>query len=106
MNTDSSIRPIAARRSNGAVPIGRSTKFGNPYRVSEHVSADVATRLYRMWVWRTEQTALRNAMWHELRGQRLWCPGCKGRNPSTCHGTVIAEVIANGAEKLAARHAA
>ena len=93
--------PIAAKTKDGATYIGRGTPFGNPFRVSDVVSAETAVRAYRLWIWQEAQRPLRNEMMR-LAGRRLFCPGCQGRR-SPCHGQVIAEVIRVGVDLLNAR---
>jgi hypothetical protein len=71
---------------DGAVYVGRPTKFGNPYN-SEAWIAAVAVGRYREWIYRDKQ--LLGQIVNELKGRDLacWCP-----LDQPCHADVLLEV--------------
>lgn len=73
-----------------AVYVGRPTKWGNPFRVSDGLSQTEVVERYRHWIaedaaWQNE---LRGAL-SELRGKDLIC-WCRLRQP--CHADVLIEM--------------
>lgn len=82
---------------DGAVYIGRPTKWGNPFtHIPSGTQAKfvvktrgLAVQAYRNWIMQDEQKDLREAARNELRGKDLVC-WCK---PQACHGEVL-EVVA------------
>lgn len=76
---------------DGAVRVDRRTKFGNPFKVGIHGKQGECVELFRQWIWRKDQIALRRQIRAELRGKDLvcWC------SPLPCHADVLME-IANG----------
>lgn len=75
------------RMPEGAVYVGRPTKWGNPWKVSKTMSADEAVELYRLGLYRESPK-----FFEELRGKDLacWCP-----IDQPCHADVLLR-IANG----------
>ncbi|MBB4212343.1 uncharacterized protein DUF4326 [Rhodothalassium salexigens DSM 2132] len=67
----------------GAVYVGRPTRWGNPYQGAD---PERLARLYREYVARPEQAALREAARRDLRGRDLvcWCP-----LDQPCHADVL-----------------
>ncbi|HYT25922.1 MAG TPA: DUF4326 domain-containing protein [Actinomycetota bacterium] len=86
-------RRVQLRRTNGwrkppdAVVISRPSKWGNPYRVSEHGLLG-ALALYRRHL--TEHPELAEAARRELAGKTLAC-WCRPDQP--CHGDILFEVL-------------
>lgn len=76
-------RTAGWRMPEGAVYVGRPTKFGNPFPVAEYGPAG-AVEQYRLWL--QTQPDLVDAARAELRGRNLacWCP--PGR---PCHADVL-----------------
>lgn len=92
------------RMPAGAVYVGRPTKWGNPYRLSDYrfvthdgrpkrdalAAREMAERDFEMWLeTTTEGLAVRAAARRELRGKRLacWCP-----LGQPCHADVLLEI--------------
>ena len=88
------------RAPEGAVYVGRGTRWGNPWRVSEYVTANVAVEGFRRAIERGGyQTDPDDREWHlmptleairgDLAGKDLlcWCPLDK-----PCHGDVLLEL--------------
>jgi hypothetical protein len=73
----------------GAVYVGRPTKWGNPFVVGRHGVQGECVRLYAEWI-KTQPTLLAAAQ-AELGGRDLvcWCA------PKACHADVLM-AIANG----------
>lgn len=72
------------------VYIGRPSKWGNPFRLSDYGGdRELCLKVYRHWLCRPAQKALRQAARRELAGKRLGC-FCA---PQACHGHVLIEVI-------------
>lgn len=74
----------------GAVYVGRPTKWGNPYTVDEHTSPVYAVNLYREF-WENEIDICPDNQMDidELRGKDLacWCP-----LDQPCHADVLLEL--------------
>jgi Domain of unknown function (DUF4326) len=75
------------RKPTGAVVISRPSRWGNPYRVSEH-GLPGALALYRRHL--REHPELVEAGRRELAGRTLacWCPPDR-----PCHGDILLEVV-------------
>jgi hypothetical protein len=75
------------RKPTGAVVISRPSRWGNPYRVSEH-GLPGALALYRRHL--REHPELVEAARRELAGRTLacWCPPDR-----PCHGDILLEVV-------------
>lgn len=69
------------------VNVGRPGPFGNPFKLNNRAEN---IRSHRHWIWLPEQAPLRRRCRLELRGKKLFCPGCRGTLP--CHKTVLEEV--------------
>lgn len=71
----------------GAVYIGRPSKWANKYEIGKDGSRNEVIALYRAWI--IQQPHLIAAL-HELRGKDLvcWC------SPLACHGDVLRELSA------------
>lgn len=87
------------RQPDGAVYVGRGTPFGNPWRVSDDLSAADAVANFREWICSAVSTpehaaqhAKARAAIPNLRGRNLlcWC-----RLDAPCHADVLLE-LANG----------
>ena|SRR3990167_9936499 len=74
---------------DGAVYIGRPTKWGNPFVMGRGLSREFVIEQYREWLF--ERPELIEAAKRELSGKDLICY-CA---PKACHGDVLIEV-ANG----------
>lgn len=72
------------------VYIGRTSLFGNPYRIGKHGSRKEVIELYRKEFYRKirDVPVFKNAV-EALRGHILGCH-CK---PLACHGDVIVEYL-------------
>jgi len=76
------------RMPDGAVYVGRPTKWGNHHTVINGNHRN-AVALYRHWLFHPDQADVRDAARRELAGKDLacWCP------PDTpCHADVLLEV--------------
>ena len=73
----------------GAVYVGRPTKWGNPYSLDDHSPQD-AVRLYREY-WQSELALCSDNQLelNELRGKDLAC-WCKEGDP--CHADILLEL--------------
>ena len=69
----------------GAVYIGRPSKWGNPFVIGQHGSRDEVVSKYRSYV--LQQPHLMRAL-PELKGRDLvcWCAPC------ACHGDVLLQL--------------
>jgi hypothetical protein len=67
----------------GAVYVGRPTKWGNPYKISKSLRREDACRMYRTYV-SGREAEIRN----DLKGKDLvcWCA------PEPCHADVLIEI--------------
>lgn len=94
------------------VYIGRSGRsyrglFGNPVAIGatcplcklKHADASSTLRCYKRLLWTRMQAdaAFRQAV-SELRGRKLWCPGC-GPDSATCHGRILERAASWAAEQ-------
>lgn len=73
---------------NGAVYVGRPTRWGNPFKVGRDGARGVCVDLYRAWIMDPEQANLRVAARRDLAGKDLvcWCA------PEACHADVLLEI--------------
>jgi Domain of unknown function (DUF4326) len=73
----------------GAIYVGRPTRFGNPFVVGKHGSQGECVDLYRAWLMAPERAELRARAARELRGRDLvcWC------HPKRCHADVLLEIV-------------
>ena len=73
----------------GAIYVGRPTKWGNPFTINRTRSRREVVQLYRLWLLSNGQR-VEDAK-RELRGKDLvcWC------SPLPCHADILME-IANG----------
>jgi hypothetical protein len=76
------VRPHAAGRHDGAIYIGRGSKWGTPFRIG--VDGDRATVIAKHARWLRDQHHLLRAL-DELRGKDLLC-FCA---PAACHGDLL-----------------
>ena len=69
----------------GAVYVGRPTKWGNTFLVSEGLAAQKCVDLFRQWIY----SIMTQADIEELRGKDLacWCP-----LDQPCHADVLLEL--------------
>lgn len=72
------------------IKIDRTTKWGNPYRISKTLSRQRAIELYRLWL---AEEILAGRITRQdfiaLKGKRLGC-WCK---PLSCHGDILVDVV-------------
>ncbi|MGI5041705.1 DUF4326 domain-containing protein, partial [Streptomyces sp. JAC128] len=104
------------RKPEGAVHVGRPTRFGNPYRIvradhglivqfgesgggvgvwpNELEARRYATKAYRVWINQPEQTEQRRLFRALLHGRDLvcWCPLPEPGQPDHCHAAVLLEL--------------
>ena len=66
--------------------IGRDSKWGNPFKMSEYLGRSRVLELYKEWL--LENKVLMNDI-HELEGKVLGCH-CK---PKKCHGDILCEIV-------------
>lgn len=77
------------RMPEGAIYVGRGSKWGNPYRVDRHSTPADATYRYRTWLWHMLDTKKLDIT--ELRDAKhlaCWCP-----LDQPCHADVLIEMI-------------
>lgn len=89
-------RKPGGRKPPDVVYVGRPSKWGNPYSVSQH-GRDQAVQLYRDYLQRYPQ--LVEAARRELPGKRLacWC-----RADELCHADVLLDIVNGDAPYTAA----
>lgn len=87
--TQNSTRVVNVKAEAYDVYIGRPSKWGNPFRASEHGGKTNAINLYREYILNNTELL---AQLHELKGKRLGCY-CK---PGSCHGDVLVDLIEQG----------
>lgn len=75
-----------------AVYVGRPSPFGNPFIVGVDGERGECIELFKYWIHRPEQDALRERMKSELAGKDLVCH-CA---PLPCHAEVILEIVNDG----------
>lgn len=99
--------------SENVVPIGRSTKYGNKFKMKEHggeYTREGCVEAFEEWWYEDEQKALREDAKNELQGRTIGCY-CIGEakkynskedpiteikgEPSVCHGEVILQFLNN-----------
>jgi len=71
---------------NGAIYIGRPSKWGNPFVIEKGVSREVVINKYKKWLY--EHPELIEACKRELVNKDLVC-FCA---PKSCHGNVLIEI--------------
>ena len=82
-------RVVHCRKEPYDVMIDRTTKWGNPFPVSQY-GREGALRRYRYWL--PQQKELMDSL-HELEGKILGC-WCKDpADPKDCHGDFLVELI-------------
>jgi hypothetical protein len=76
-------------RKDGAVYIGRGSKWGNAYRIGNDGTRVEVIKKYREWFygWLEDERFVAEVL--ELKGKTLACY-CK---PLACHGDIIAEFL-------------
>jgi hypothetical protein len=89
--------PIRIQRSRakgwkipeGAVYVGRPTKWGNHYKVDAHTTAADAARLFELAIMSDRAAAWRAEVRKDLRGKDLccWCP-----LTCACHADVLLRI--------------
>ncbi len=79
-------RSAGWRMPHGALYVGRPTRFGNPFPISEHGPAGAVAN-YRLWL--ESQPELVASIRTELRGRDLacWCPLSQ-----PCHADVLLQI--------------
>jgi hypothetical protein len=90
-------RTAGWRKPEGAVFVGRPTKWGNPFTVDPdccsrtmHFFRQQAVDQYRLWI--ADQSELHKAIRDQLAGRDLmcWCPF-----DQPCHADVLLEIVNN-----------
>lgn len=80
-----------ARAPEGAVFIGRPSRWGNPFRLRPDEPRGATIERYRRWLWdQLRSGAIRLDELAALHGRDLACY-CK---PKPCHGDVLADAAA------------
>ncbi|MDD5510628.1 MAG: DUF4326 domain-containing protein [Dehalococcoidales bacterium] len=77
----------------GAVYVGRPSKWGNPYKIGVHGTREQVIETYRKWIRHCIKDNPKVYDLSELRGKDLvcWC------HPQPCHADVLLE-LANNSE--------
>ena len=75
-------------KSQYDVYIGRGSKWGNPFPITETASREQVIAKYREWITNGNGKHLLKDL-HELKDKRLGC-FCK---PKACHGDVLVDLI-------------
>lgn len=72
---------------DGAVYVGRPSKWGNIFRIGPNGTRAGVIQLYRNWLWHSHNEAFRQKAKRELRGKDLvcWCA------PEPCHADALLE---------------
>ena len=72
---------------DNAVYVGRPSKFGNPFSMSNEIYRDIAIENFREYFYRSPE--LQKAAVEELTGKHLicWC------SPKDCHATIIRDYV-------------
>lgn len=83
------------RNSHYDIYIGRSSKWGNPFRMRDESERDKVCDDYEEWFYTTD---LPNHL-HELKGKVLGCY-CK---PKRCHGDFLVKITNNKYERVVKR---
>ena len=88
------------RKPEGCIVVSRPSKWGNPYKITNGMSAQVVIQWYRADLWQTDKINMRNEIRRELGGHDLacWCP-----LDQPCHADVLLE-IANSPMEPEASH--
>ena len=73
-------------RSSYDICIMRGTKWGNPFRISEHCTREESIEKHKKWL--PKQKHLMDSL-HKLKGKRLGC--CCF--PKPCHGDNLVEAV-------------
>lgn len=78
------VRDVGKRTNDHQVYVGRRTKWGNPYYMSQHGSREEVVELFRKYFYGSG--TLMGAI-HELEGKDLicWCA------PLPCHADILLE---------------
>jgi len=80
------------RMPKNTLYVGRGSAYGNPYPVTDSMTAEQAVEMFRQWINDKRQTNTRRLAIKELKGKNLAC-WCAPDQP--CHADVLLE-IANG----------
>lgn len=80
------------RMPEGAVYVGRPTKWGNPFPIIDYHDPNdrrASVAMFKMWLYHPDRTKLREQVISELRGKDLacWC-----RPNQECHADVLLEL--------------
>lgn len=86
-------RVVHCKKEPYDVFIGRSSKWGNPFKIGRDGNRDEVIRKYRKYILNNKK--LLNDI-HELKGKTLGCY-CK---PKKCHGDFLAELANEGEVKI------
>lgn len=77
----------------GYADVGRSTPYGNPFRVGSPGMPTPGSTLPSYELYARGRLS-REPRWLEpLRDKLLWCPGC-GTSSPTCHARIIEKLLA------------
>lgn len=87
MTRRSNIKTIVVhcKKSDYDIYIGRPSKWGNPFKITEDQNREVVINKYKEWLL-NQPDLLKNI--GELKGKVLGC-WCK---PKICHGDILAEL--------------
>ena len=89
---------VHCKREEYDVYIGRSSKWGNPFKIGDHGDRDEVIQKYEEWLLGTceapkgERRPSLDELKRELKGKVLGC-WCK---PKPCHGDVLARLANAG----------
>lgn len=88
------MRVVHCKKEDYDVYIGRSSKWGNPYRIGKHGTRKEVIEKYRKWILR--QPKLLNSL-DEICGKVLgcWCV------PKACHGQVLIDLCMRDSTNMA-----
>jgi hypothetical protein len=76
----------------GAIYVGRPTKWGNPFRITDLCDRDEVLARYTAWIAEPGNQGIRHAAVAELAGHDLvcWCPV-----GLPCHADILLEIAAD-----------
>lgn len=77
------------RMPEGAIYVGRPTKWGNPFKVTSERTRREVVVAFRIWIEMPGQLGLRNEIKSELRGHDLVC---RCRLDGACHGDTLLRI--------------
>lgn len=80
------MKVVHCKKAKYDVYIGRPSKWGNPFEISQYRNRCDVIDLYKKWIW-TQPNLIRDL--HELKGKTLgcWCA------PKECHGDILVKLV-------------